>query len=156
MLGQCFPKHLPSNSDPGGCFLGTGTIVKRNNLFQNISNEYSTIWHSCPFPLFSLAFSKLTRPQTTHLSTTHTFHTSVTSHEASLMAQQVKNLPAMQETQETWVQSLVGRPLGRYGNLLQYSCLENPTDRRAGWATVHGVTKNQTRLKGLSRPKHKS
>ena len=77
-------------------------------------------------------------------------------HRASLMAQEVKNLPAMQETQETWVQSLVGRPLGRYGNLLQYSCLENPTDRRAGWATVHGVTKNQTRLKGLSRPKHKS
>ena len=59
-------------------------------------------------------------------------------HRASLMAQQVKNLPAMQETQETWVQSLVGRPLGRYGNPLQYSCLENPTDRRARWATVHG------------------
>ena len=48
------------------------------------------------------------------------------------MAQQVKNLPAMQETQETWVQSLVGRPLGGYGNPLQYSCLEYPTDRRAG------------------------
>ena len=61
---------------------------------------------------------------------------------ASLMAQQVKNLPAMQETQETWVQSLVGRPLGGYGNPLQYSCLEYPTDRRAGWATVHGVTKS--------------
>ena len=30
------------------------------------------------------------------------------------------------------------------GNPLQYSCLENPTDRRAWWATVHGVTKSQT------------
>ena len=32
------------------------------------------------------------------------------------------------------------------GNPLQYSCLENPTDRGAWWATVHGVTKSQTRL----------
>ena len=27
------------------------------------------------------------------------------------------------------------------GNLLQYSCLENPMDRRAWWAPVHGVTR---------------
>ena len=32
------------------------------------------------------------------------------------------------------------------GNPLQYSCLENPMDRRACWATVHGVAKNQTGL----------
>ena len=32
------------------------------------------------------------------------------------------------------------------GNPLQYSCLENPMDRGAWWATVHGVAKNQTRL----------
>ena len=30
------------------------------------------------------------------------------------------------------------------GNPLQYSCLENSKDRRASWATVHGVSKNQT------------
>ena len=30
------------------------------------------------------------------------------------------------------------------GNLLQYSCLENPMDRGAWWATVHGVAKSQT------------
>ena len=29
------------------------------------------------------------------------------------------------------------------GNPLQYSCLENFTDRGAWWATVHVVTKNQ-------------
>ena len=29
-------------------------------------------------------------------------------------------------------------------NLLQYSCLENPTDSRAWWATVHGVEKSDT------------
>ena len=32
------------------------------------------------------------------------------------------------------------------GNPLQYSCLENPMDIGAWWATVHGVTKSQTRL----------
>ena len=32
------------------------------------------------------------------------------------------------------------------GNPFQYSCLENPMDRGAWWATVHGVAKSQTRL----------
>ena len=32
------------------------------------------------------------------------------------------------------------------GNPLQYSCLENPMDRGAWQATVHGVTKSQTGL----------
>ena len=32
------------------------------------------------------------------------------------------------------------------GNPLQHSCLENPMDRGVWWATVHGVTKSQTRL----------
>ena len=36
------------------------------------------------------------------------------------------------------------------GNPLQYSCLENPMDRGAWQATVHGVTKSQTGLEGLS------
>ena len=36
------------------------------------------------------------------------------------------------------------------GNPLQYSCLENPVDRGAWWATVHRVAKNWTHLKGLS------
>ena len=33
---------------------------------------------------------------------------------------------------------------GGNGNPLQYSCLENPMDRRAWRTTVHGVAKNQT------------
>ena len=37
-------------------------------------------------------------------------------------------------------------PGGGNGNPLQYSFLENPMDREAWWATVHGVTKSQTRL----------
>ena len=31
-------------------------------------------------------------------------------------------------------------------NCLQYCCLENPVDRGAWWATVHGVAKSRTRL----------
>ena len=30
-------------------------------------------------------------------------------------------------------------PGGEHGNLLQYSCLENPMDRGTWWATVHGL-----------------
>ena len=38
-------------------------------------------------------------------------------------------------------------PGGGHGNLLQYSCLENPKNRGAWWDTVHGVAKSQTQLK---------
>ena len=37
-------------------------------------------------------------------------------------------------------------PGGGHGNPLQYSCLENPIDRGAWWATVHGVEKSRTQL----------
>ena len=36
------------------------------------------------------------------------------------------------------------------GNPLQYSCLENPMDKGAWWATVHSVGKSQTPLKQLN------
>ena len=39
---------------------------------------------------------------------------------------------------------------GGHGNTLQYSCLEDPMDRGAWWATVHRITKSRTRLKRLS------
>ena len=35
-------------------------------------------------------------------------------------------------------------PGGGHGNPLEYSCLGNPRDSGAWWATVHGVAKNQT------------
>ena len=44
-----------------------------------------------------------------------------------------------------------GRSPGEgHGNPLQYSCLENPMDRGAWWARVHGVTKIQTWLSDLA------
>ena len=36
------------------------------------------------------------------------------------------------------------------GNILQYSCLENPKDRGAWWAAVYGVAQSRTRLRRLS------
>ena len=41
-------------------------------------------------------------------------------------------------------------PGGGRGNPLQYSCLENPMDKGAWWATVHSVPKCWTQLKQLS------
>ena len=38
------------------------------------------------------------------------------------------------------------------GSSLHYSCLENSMDRGAWWATVHGVTKSQTRLSDFFSP----
>ena len=35
-------------------------------------------------------------------------------------------------------------PGGGHGSPLQYSCLENPVDRGAWWATVHGVSQSRT------------
>ena len=57
---------------------------------------------------------------------------------ASLIAQLVKNLHAMQEIR---VQSLGWEdPLEKeMANPLQYSCLENPMDRGAWRSTVHEV-----------------
>ena len=52
----------------------------------------------------------------------------------------------MQETQETRVRSLSwDDPPGEgNGDLLQYSCLENPMDIGAWQVTVHGVAKSDT------------
>ena len=62
---------------------------------------------------------------------------------ASLVAQLVKNPPAMQETQARFLGGKDPLEKGN-GNPLQYSCLENPMDRGAWWATVHGVSKSWT------------
>ena len=64
---------------------------------------------------------------------------------ASLVAQMVKNLPAVQET---WIWSLGQEdPLEKLdGNQLQYSWLEISMDRGAWWAGVHGVAMSYTWL----------
>ena len=61
----------------------------------------------------------------------------------SVVAQMVKNLPTVQETQ---VRSLgLEDPLQKgTATQLQYSCWENSMDRGAWWATVYGVTDSRT------------
>ena len=64
---------------------------------------------------------------------------------ASLVAQRLKRLPGMRETGVRFPGS--GRSPGEgNGNPLQYSCLENPMEGGAWWATVHGVAKSRTQL----------
>ena len=60
----------------------------------------------------------------------------------------VKNLPANAgDVRDVGLIPRLGRSLGGgHGNPLQYSCLENPMDRRAWLATVNRVTKSRTRL----------
>ena len=65
---------------------------------------------------------------------------------ASLLAQAVKNPPAMQETQGL-IPVLERNIREGNGYQLQNSCLENPMDREAWWAVVHGVLKSWTQLR---------
>ena len=60
----------------------------------------------------------------------------------------VKNPPDnARNTRDVGLIPGLGRSPGeRNGNLLQYSCLGNPMDRRDWWATVHRVPKSQTQL----------
>ena len=65
----------------------------------------------------------------------------------------VKNLPANAgDTGDGGSIPGLGRsPGGGNGNLLWYSCLENPMDRGVWWATVHGVAKCGTWLMDWAR-----
>ena len=70
----------------------------------------------------------------------------------SQVAHLVKNLPANTgDLKDTGSIPGWGRSLGGgHGNLLQYYCLESPMDRGVLRATVHGITKSQTRLKDFT------
>ena len=54
----------------------------------------------------------------------------------------VKNQPAIQET--GWIPGLGRFPEEENGNPLQYSCMRNPMDRGARWATIQRVAKGLT------------
>ena len=68
-----------------------------------------------------------------------------------------KGLPCSSDSEESTcnvgdlglIPELGRSPGERNGNPLQYSCIENPTDRGAWWTTVHGVVKSQTWLKEM-------
>ena len=76
------------------------------------------------------------------------------------MAQWAKNLPAMQETQVRSLGQAGRSPAERDGNQLQYSCLENATDRGA-WHGQRGLPgysprgcKESSRIEQLSTRSH--
>ena len=106
--------------------------VKRGCFSFNLKTQVPT---SCFWSwFFVLPFLSLYQPFKNYLALSFL-------HQASLVAQMVKNLLAMWET---WVQSLgwLGRsPREGNGYPLQYSGLENSTDY-----TAHGVTKSWTQL----------
>ena len=70
---------------------------------------------------------------------------------ASQVVLMVRNLPANAgDIRDVGLIPGLGRsPGGGCGNQFQYSYLENPMDRGAWWAIVHGVSKRRTRLKWL-------
>ena len=110
------------------------------NLFQNSARAFLIV-----FSLFrsSLSFTFISEPP--YSRSYMAWFLSQLSLWASLVAQMAKNLPAM------WGDPGLIPWSGRYPGEgfdypLQYSCLENPMDRGAWRATVHGVTKSRTRL----------
>ena len=82
----------------------------------------------------------------TELDMTEATAAAASSFWASQVAQWVKNLPAMQETQETQVQSL-GWENPLEGGMATHSSIlawRNPMDRRPWQAIVHGVAEADT------------
>ena len=72
------------------------------------------------------------------------FHTELYTNPGSPNGSVVKNLSA--KARDAGLIPGLGRSPGEgNGNLLQYSCLGNPMNRRAWWATVHGITKESDR-----------
>ena len=80
----------------------------------------------------------MTEQLSSHITYIHVSHTHRTSPDGSV----VKNVAA--DIGDPGLILGSGRSPGEgNGHPLQYSCLENPMDRGAWWALVHGVTKNQ-------------
>ena len=52
--------------------------------------------------------------------------------------------PLFAKIQQSFMEKEIALSGEGNGNPRQYSCLENPMDRGAWWATVHGVAKSQT------------
>ena len=77
----------------------------------------------------------------------HTIHINTYLHISGAYIYQValvvKNLPAKAgDLDSGWIPVSERSPGGGHGNPLQYSCLENPMDKRAWWAIVHRASKS--------------
>ena len=102
-----------------------------------------SIWKECPVT------STLTEIFTGYACLSSSFlalWSCIASSGASQAVPVVKNPPANAgDARDAISIPGLGRfPGGGHGNPFQYSCLENPMDRGAWWATVHGVTKSRS------------
>ena len=66
----------------------------------------------------------------------------------------VKNPPNGNAVDTSSIPGSGSSPGGGHGHPLQYSCLGNPMDRGAWWASVQGVPKSQTRLSNFTPSNH--
>ena len=78
-------------------------------------------------------------PYSRHLSNPHCFLDGSDSKESACNAGDLGLIPGLGRS-----------PGGGHGKPLQFSCLENPVDRGAWWATVHGVAKSRTQMSQLA------
>ena len=120
------------------------------SLSVNPSNEYSGLIS------FRIDWFALLTIQGTLKSLLHSSKASILQHSAFFMSQfshphMTTRFPGGSDGKESGdLGSILGlgrSPGGGHGNPFQYSCLENPMDRGAWWATVHRIPKSQTRLK---------
>ena len=128
------------------------TLHKSKYTICNLSCLSSLILHKCKIHSGTCLSLLFCQPVCPWVLITIIFCCFFTTSDASQAAQVVKNPPARAgDLRDVGSTPGSGRsPGGGHGETLQCSCLENPMDRGAWRATVHGATKNQTRLKGLS------
>ena len=118
------------------------------SLLQHHSSKASKLRHSAFF-IVQLSHPYMTTGKTTAL-TRQTFAKELNFIKFPLLLFSVEisgdKEPACSAGDLGSVSGLGRSPGGGPGNPLQYSCLENPMDRRACWATVHEIAKSRTRL----------
>ena len=101
------------------------------------------------FSIFCTTFLEYIRRRNTDKLKGRSIYTVIGNPLVFLGGSAVKNLPAIHTNAGGAVGSIPGpgrSPGGGHGNPLQDCCLENPMDRGARWATVHGAAQSQTRL----------
>ena len=124
--------------------------VKKKRL-RNVIKDHSSESNSLKEDLQSKEIKQALTPDSDMIlileMSNREFETTLSNILASLVAQMVKHLPAIWETQ---VRSLGQEEGEGNGNPIQYPCLENPMNRGVWRATVHEITKSRTRLSDLA------
>ena len=141
---QTFNEHLSRLGTMPGADGIAGTRTGMNSAFLESKQQGTQKGHSTPY--VSPSANPLTPPYYSGWRVTSIkpwFHNGlkvIGLPNNYLVAQTVKNPPAMQETQvRPWIGKI---PWRRNGNPLRYSCLGNPMDRRAWQVIVYRVAES--------------